>query len=548
MSDPPSVSTPEDAPRGRARYVDPTGVPGLDDVLGGGLPRAGLTIVTGPPGSGKTILAAQIAFAGARAGRRAVITTAFSERPGKLLEHLDEFSFFDAAQVGDAVQILSLQRSMDEGLGAVADEIIAVARQSRAGVVVVDGFSGVRGVESDPHQARRFLYRVAGTLGAFGVSVIVTNEANPRDPAQFPEATTGDAIIGLYYALGGARHRRGIEAIKVRGAVPLPGLHSLTLSTTGMIVYPRLESRVFTGANGDGRLAQPGIEDAPEELSPPLPADSEQPDRAGFGLPELDVLLSGGLTRGTSTVLAGSLGTGKSLLALHFALSGVRAGEPVVYVGFAESARQLVEKADAFALGAQLRAALATESGLALLRWDPVDLNPDVVADRILRALDATGARRLVVDSVIDLERAVIESGDLDRVDGYMAALVKAVRGRGISALFVVETRRVLAPSFEFAANELSVLAENVVLLQQVSYRAHMHRVLSVIKMRFSAHDLTLREFTIAPPVGIRVLTPFESGGDVLAGIVGQQEDNGAARRPAGPLAGAPESSPEDGA
>ncbi len=176
--------------------------------------------------------------------------------------------------------------------------------------------------------------------------------------------------------------------------------------------------------------------------------------------------------------------------------------------------------------------------GFTLLRWDPVDLNPDIIAERLLKVADATGARRLVVDSVIELERAVIEGGDRDRVDGYMAALVRAVRLRGISALFVRETSRVLAQGFEFTADELSVLSENVLLQQQVSYRGKLHRVLSVLKMRFSARDLTLREFTIAPPEGIRVLTPFESGADVLAGIVQQQEEEGV-------VAGAPEVSAE---
>ncbi len=250
---------------------DATGVPGLDDILGGGLPRGALVIVTGPPGSGKTVLAGQMAFATAQVGRHAILTTALSEPPGKLLEHLREFSFYDENQVGGAVQVLSLQQALKEGFGAIADEIITVARQANAHLVVVDGFSGVRGVDRDPQEARQFLCRLAGTLGALGMTTMVTNEANPRDPATFPEATTADVIIGLSYTLGNGRHRRGIEIIKMRGTAQLPGQHSLTLGSSGMIVYPRLESRITMDAN-NGR-PEPGIEEEYEAL-PPLAVSS----------------------------------------------------------------------------------------------------------------------------------------------------------------------------------------------------------------------------------------------------------------------------------
>jgi len=514
------------APEAGATPRDLTGVPGLDEILGGGLPRGSLVIVTGSPGSGKTILASQLAFASAQVGRRALITTTLSEPPGKVVEHLGGFDFYDSVLVGSGVQFLSLQRALDETLDGIVDELIAVARQGDAKLVVVDGFSGIRGVISEPQEARQFLYRLAGTLGTLGMTVVITNEANPRDPATFPEATTADIIIGLSYSVVAGRHRRGIEVIKVRGAAQLPGVHGLTLSSSGVLIYPRLESRVTAGlerSTVSPRHILPGLEDPLEDFPSFIPTGVPV-DRATFGLQELDALLDGGLTRGTSTVLAGSLGTGKTLLALHFALASVRSGEPAVFVGFRETARQLAQKADVFALGTELRAALAPKGGLALLRWDPVDLQPDIVADRLLRELDTTGAQRLVVDSIIELERAVIETSDLGRVDGFMAALVKAMRLRGVSALYVRETRRAVTQGQDFTADELSVLAENVLLQQQVSYRGQLHRVLSVLKMRFSAHDRALREFTIAPPAGIRVLTPFESGVDVLAGIVRQQE------------------------
>ena len=237
--------------------------------------------------------------------------------------------------------------------------------------------------------------------------------------------------------------------------------------------------------------------------------------RAPLGLPELDTLLGGGLTRNSRTLVVGRIGTGKTLLALHFALDGLRAGEPTVFLGFRESPQQLLQKADLFALGAELRAALAPGGGLTLLRLPPVELNPDVLATRLLAAIDGMGARRLVVDSVAEIERAVLATGDPQRLDDYLAALSEVLRGREVTSLFTKELRQTIAADIDFAEEPLAVFTENIVLLRQVAHRGRLRRVLAVLKMSFSDHDNTLREFVIGPPAGIRVLAPIESDAGV---------------------------------
>ncbi len=353
--------------------------------------------------------------------------------------------------------------------------------------------------------ARAFLYRVGTALSVPGTTTVITTEAPPRDASLFPEATTADVLLGLHFTVEGVRQRRAIEVLKVRGAAQLPGLHSLTITRAGLTIYPRLEERVRAAA-------------APKEDA------LELEERATFGLPELDALLRGGLTRETSTLVLGSLGTGKTLLGLHFALTGIRARESVVYLGFRETRGQLLRRADAFALGAPLRAALAPGGGLTLRHLDPIDLDPDIVADGLLADLDASGARRLIVDSITELERAVAGSADPRRLDDFLAALLAALRTRGITTLFIKESRTVLATQLEFSADALSILAENLLLLQQVTYQDRLVRVLSVLKMRFSAHDVSLREFRIAPPAGLRVLDLAESGVEALGGIARQQD------------------------
>jgi circadian clock protein KaiC len=500
-------------------HMDSTGVPNLDLVLGGGLSRGSLVLVVGPPGSGKTTLASQMAFAAARTGRKVLILTVLSEPNSKLLAHLRTYRFYDQALIGDRVTVLSLQQFLPSGLVSAAKEVVALARDADASLVVLDGFSGVRSADPDPGAARRFLFEVGSTLGVQGATTIITTEAAVWDPALFPEATTADVILGMHFGVHDERQRRRLEVIKARGAAHLPGLHGLDLSASGIEVSPRLEARVVRAARN--RAAEAGSGSAAGQRV----VDVASPTRTNFDLPALDTLLDGGLTTATTTIAIGSGGTGKTLLGLHFALAGVRAGQPVVLMGFHEDERQLLLKADAFNLGQDLRAALAPGGGLTLLHYPAVELDADVLADDLLVALDRTRARRLVIDSIAVVERSVRESSGPQRVQNYLSALVTALQSRRVTALFTKETGPLVGAALELETDLSSGVADNLILLQAVIYREQYYRVLSVLKMRYSAHDLTLREFTITSPAGIEVRPAVDSAHGVLAGIARQQGD-----------------------
>jgi circadian clock protein KaiC len=508
VSTPPQDGFPESTPSQTA--LEPTGVPQLDLILGGGLPRGSLAIILGPPGSGKTTLASQIAFAAAYRGQQVLILTALSEPTTKLLEHLQAYRFFNPDMVGSKVQIFSLQQFLPQGRAATSQEIVAAVRQTKANLVVLDGFQGIRVLEPNITATRQLLYDLGTRLSLYGTTTLITTEADPWDQSFFPEMTTGDILIGLYFPLVGVRTFRNLEVIKVRGRAPLEGRHSLILDEDGMHVFPRLETQVKRYAATASKATANGS--TPDQ------------ERATFGFPELDMLLGGGLTRNTSTLLAGSLGTGKTLLALHFALAGVNNGEPAIFIGFRETREQLIRKADDFTMGKSIRAALSSNSGLILQHWDPIELNPDQVANHLLTAMEQTGARRLVIDSIAELERALTESGGYERTANYLPALLAILRARGVTLLAIKETSKALTTHLDFSADTLSLLAENVLLTQQMVSHGQRHRVLSVLKMRFSAHDHSLREFTIAPPDGLRVLTPDESGLEILSLLAEQQE------------------------
>jgi circadian clock protein KaiC len=296
------------------------------------------------------------------------------------------------------------------------------------------------------------------------------------------------------------------------------------MSNAGLTVYPRLESRVSTVA--------PVLvsDDIPEAMiGTPVP----------FAIPGLDALLGGGLTRATTTLAAGSLGTGKTLLGLQFALAGMRAGESVVFLGFRETVEQLIFKADLLGGKEEFRAALRPGGTLTLLLWPPVELNADIVADYLLATLTRTGARRLVIDSIAELERALRATGDARRVDEYLTALVVTLRDRGVTTLALKETQQTSA-GLEHMADPISMVADNVLALRQGDEGDHLRRTLTVIKMRFSAYNAAVHDFMIAPPHGIQVRPPFPTGQSAVqslktappaAGkadtVVGPTEDDG---------------------
>ncbi len=466
-----------------------TRVAGLDQILGGGIPLRSMTLIVGRPGAGKTILAEQIAVQQAKEGKCVLIFTALSESHEQMLTSLRQFSFFDEELVGERIRFLSIQTLLQDGLEATAGAIVEIVRTYKASVVVIDGFRGIAGFATASNEVSLFLYEVRTRLALLEVTSFVTLESRPDQESDSGALTAADGIIKLHNTLWGVRHRRHIEVQKLRAARHLDGLHVIEITGDGITCYPRQEAVYRTANYAVGR------------------------ERAHLGLPELDAMLSGGLNRGTVTFLAGSSGSGKTLTALHYIVAGADAGEPGLFISFAESEQQLHLKAESF--GLDLRGAIA-RGMVTLLCLAPVEMEVDIVAATLRNRVEHLGIRRLVVDSIAAIEVAILEP---NRRLGFFASLINYLREHDVTSVMTQESN-----AFEGGIGEAlgAVLADNLIRLRTVEYNNRLRRVLSVQKMRQSAYDVSLREFRIDEGI-IRVLPITESGATDLGGIAAQE-------------------------
>ena len=236
-----------------------------------------------------------------------------------------------------------------------------------------------------------------------------------------------------------------------------------------------------------------------------------QEGRAAFGVSELDALLDGGLPVGTTTMLAGSMGIGKTVFSLQFALDGVGKGEKTLFVAFVEEPGVLITRARR--IGLDVRPFIAS-GALQLLYQPPTEMEADSLVDRILAGIARLGARRLVIDGLGALELSV---ADVDRREIFFGAFSTRLRLGGVTTLFTKEVTKIAGTELDFSSTPIAILGENLLLLRFVELRGRIHRILSVLKMRDSKYQSDLREFEITDR-GIRVLAPLRSAQGLLTG------------------------------
>jgi circadian clock protein KaiC len=465
-----------------------TGIPSFDRLLGGGIPRRQSVIVTGDPGCGKTVLCSQVAFLAASRGLPVVLATVTSEPHDKLVSELAGFSFFRRELLDEKLFVMSAYSTLKQGARETRDLLMQTVRKRGAKLLFIDGLRAIRDLWQDEARLREFLYELGIGLSAADCVGLFTTEYPLDKLLTLPEATTVDGIASLSVNKRSARRLRRVEVVKLRGRPHLTGEHPMCIDEDGVRFIPRLESQV------------PNTQD----VAPPE-------GRASFGLPELDVLMEGGLPLHSATMVAGSMGIGKTLLAAHFAVEGARRSQPALFVSFFDSPASLCNRAHRIGLemGQHVKSGLLT-----FMHVPPMEAEADLIVDRILAEVSRLGAKRLVIDGLTSLEEAI---DDRDRRRTFLAALALRLRGAGVTSLFTREVPKVAGTELDFSDAPIAILGENLLLLRYVELRGRIHRILSVLKMRDSKYDNDLREFEIAD-TGMKVNSPMRSAEGLLTG------------------------------
>ena len=290
-----------------------TGVPGLDTILGGGLPEFSFNLLAGTPGAGKTTLAHQIMFAAANAGRHALYFTVLGEPPLKMLRYQQQFTFFDADKIGKSIRFVNLASELLKGdLSKVLKTILKEVEADSPSLVFVDSFRSImlatKGQPRGENELQHFVQELGMHLTSWEATTFLVGEYDADDQSN-PIFTVADGLIWLTQDTYQGSMVRKLEVKKMRGQPTLPGLHTIRLSDEGVRAFPR----AILDANA---------------ATKPKSRSSRVMKRISTGVIRLDEMLGGGLPKGYSLLVAGPSGSGKTILATEFLAEGVRRGRP----------------------------------------------------------------------------------------------------------------------------------------------------------------------------------------------------------------------------
>jgi len=470
-----------------------TGVPGLDAVIGGGVPEFSMNLITGSPGAGKTTLAQQIMFANATDATPALYFTVLGEPTLKMLRYQKEFGFFDPALVGSAVQYVNLSNeAVDYDWSVVLERMIEEIERVHPAVVVVDSFRiamGGGGAPSAPGKMSldAFIQLLAVEMTSSEITSFIIGNSNRREQ-QSPMYTVADAVISLSQVADRNSVVRKLQVLKVRGRATMPGLHTFRITKDGLQVFPRIPEQQF-------------------ERRPMSKL------RLSSGIPGLDEAMGGGIPAGDAVMLGGPAGSGKTTFATQFAAEGLRLGEAVVIVVFEEYPEEYLARAKA---RNQDISAMIETGNFRLIYLRPLDLSVDETLAEILEAVSEIGASRVVIDSLSGFQIALAPAFREDFRES-LYRLVGALTATGVTIFMTTEIAGGY-PKAAFTTERVSFITDDIIVQRFVEIDGVLKTVLAIHKMRGSAHSHDFLTYEVSA-LGAVVGGPLRNYRGILTGV-----------------------------
>lgn len=475
----------------------PTSVPGLDQILGGGLPEFSFNLIVGSPGSGKTTLAHQIMFALATPERRAVYFTVVGEPPLKMLRYQQQYEFFDLGRVGDSIHFVSIAQDIVEGtLDQVLERIITEVETTKPGVVFVDSFRTLAKVAEKSQDGglnlQRFVEQLAIRLTGWQATTFLIGEYEPAEAEQDPVFGVADGLLWLHQSMDRNSMVRKIQVKKMRGQAPVPGLHTFRITSRGIDVFPRLI------------------------VGPPNKAKRDLRKRLLLDLDDFDDMVGGGIPEGYSVLVAGPSGSGKSVLATQFLMAGVRHGETGVLAVFEKRPDEYSQTPP----GGRAFEKMVRDGKVGVIHSRPLDLSIDETLYEIVEQVQRLKARRLVVDSLSGFELALAPTFREDFRES-LYRMVAVLTGMGVTMMMTAELEDSYT-DLRFSPHGTAFLTDVIIMQRYIELQGCLQRVMSVVKLRGSAHSKQIRAFEITE-TGIVI-------GDALSNydglLTGHPDDN----------------------
>jgi circadian clock protein KaiC len=444
-----------------------TGVPGLDEVLGGGLPEFSFNLIAGQPGCGKTTLAHQLMFALATPERPAIYFTVLGEPPLKMLRYQQQFDWFDREAVNQRVRFVSLSEdAMSGDLDRVLKRIVDEVTAHDPSLIFVDSFRSVvfasENADGPKMSLQLFVQQLGMLMTSWQATTFLVGEYFNESDAN-PVFTVADGLIWLRQSVQRNSMVRKIEIVKMRGQASRPGLHTFRIDGSGVRVFAPAQA-VAAGSN---LPAAPGA-------------------RCLMGVPELDRMLGGGLPRGYSLLVAGPSGSGKSILAASFLAEGARRGETGVVAAFEQHPNEARNP---------VLVDLIARRQVALIDSREPDLSIDEVVLLILTEVRRLQATRVVLDSLSGFELALAPSFRTDFRESLLG-LVSALGRAGVSVLMTSELEDRYT-DLRFSPYGAAFLTDAIIVQRYIEVDSRLLRVMAVVKVRASPHSNELRLYSI---------------------------------------------------